>query len=189
MISYIRGIIDFVDSDKAIIDNHGIGYLEQLGQGEEIKIYTYLSVKEDAMQLFGFLSRDELDIFKKLIAVSGVGPKGAISIISTCSGDSLLMAIMSGDSKAISKAPGIGNKTAQKIIIELKDKIDLNEMIENEFKSSDIAIASGIKSDVVEALTSLGYPKTAAINAVKSVKNIEDMNVEAALKEALKYMI
>ena len=137
MISYIIGIVDSVESDRVIIENNGIGYnifmpqtsLEIIGIGEEIKIYTYLSVREDAMQLFGFLSKDELELFKKLIGVSGVGPKGGLAIISACPGDSLWMAIISGDDKAISKAQGIGAKTAQRIIIELKDKIDTENII------------------------------------------------------------
>lgn len=197
MISYIRGIVDFIEKDKMIIDNNGIGYgifmpinnLEQIGQGEEVIIYTYLSVKEDAMQLFGFLTREELDIFKKLIAVSGVGPKGAISIISALPGDSLAMAIIAGDSKAIAKAPGIGNKTAQKIIIELKDKIDINEIVENEFATENMVADSGIKADVIEALVALGYPKTSAVSSVKAIADMGEMDVETALKAALKNMI
>lgn len=133
MISYIIGVVDSVESDRVIIENQQIGYnilmpqtsLEMIGTGEKLKIYTYFSVREDAMQLFGFLSKDELELFKKLISVSGVGPKGGLAIISACPGDSLQMAILSGDAKAISKAQGIGAKTAQRIIIELKIRLIL----------------------------------------------------------------
>ena len=132
MISYISGVVEEIEKDKVVVDNNGIGYgifashstLEQIGIGEQVKIYTYFSVREDAMQLYGFLSRQELQLFKLLIGVSGVGPKGGLAILSTCPGDSLSMAVLADDAKAISKAPGIGAKTAQKIIIELKDKID-----------------------------------------------------------------
>lgn len=194
MISYIKGIIEEVEEDKVIIDNNGIGYgifmpqssLELIGPGEELKIYTYLNVKEDAMQLYGFLSKEELNLFKKLIGVSGVGPKGGLSIITACPGDSLQMAIISGDAKAISKAQGIGAKTAQRIIIELKDKIDLEEVI---FTNSGEAVAdTGVKSDAIEALIALGYSRTSAFNAVNKVDKITD-DVEELLKLALKNII
>ncbi len=194
MISYIKGIIEEVEEDKVIIDNNGIGYgifmpqssLELIGPGEELKIYTYLNVKEDAMQLYGFLSKEELNLFKKLIGVSGVGPKGGLSIITACPGDSLQTAIISGDAKAISKAQGIGAKTAQRIIIELKDKIDLEEVI---FTNSGEAVAdTGVKSDAIEALIALGYSRTSAFNAVNKVDKITD-DVEELLKLALKNII
>lgn len=194
MISYIKGIIEEVEEDKVIIDNNGIGYgifmpqssLELIGPGEELKIYTYLNVKEDAMQIYGFLSKEELNLFKKLIGVSGVGPKGGLSIITACPGDSLQMAIISGDAKAISKAQGIGAKTAQRIIIELKDKIDLEEVI---FTNSGEAVAdTGVKSDAIEALIALGYSRTSAFNAVNKVDKITD-DVEELLKLALKNII
>jgi Holliday junction DNA helicase RuvA len=197
MLSYISGIVDTVEKDKVIIDNNGIGYgifmpqsaLELLGEGEEVKIYTYFSVREDAMQLFGFLTKEELNIFKLLIGVSGVGPKGAIAIISACPEDSLSMAIISGDAKTISKAQGIGNKTAQRIIIELKDKLDLEEIIGVEQKSETVTQAGTVQSDAIEALVSLGYSQSAAFNAVKKVKNPETMDVEELLKTALKLII
>lgn len=196
MISYIVGVVDSVESDRVIIENNGIGYnifmprncLEMIGIGEKIKIYTYFSVREDAMQLFGFLSRDELELFKQLISVSGVGPKGGLAIIAACPGDSLQMAILSGDAKSISKAQGIGAKTAQRIIIELKDKIDIDEMIS--VKNADTVNAnSTVQSDAVEALATLGYSKTDAFDAVKKVGVSEDMDVETVLKLALKNMM
>lgn len=197
MISYISGIIDSIESDKIILDNNGIGYgifmpnssLEVLTVGEKVKIHTYFSVREDAMQLFGFLTREELNIFKLLIGVSGVGPKGAISIISTCPGDSLHMAVISGDAKTISKAQGIGNKTAQRIIIELKDKLTPEDVIGLDEGAGIISKGSGIQSDAVEALVALGYSQSAALNAIKKIKNSENMDVEQMLKQALKNMI
>lgn len=196
MISYISGVVDDIEKDKVIIDNNGMGYgifvsrntLDQIGIGEQIKIYTYLSVREDAMQLYGFLSKQELQIFKLLIGVSGVGPKGGLAILSTCPGDSLSLAIISDDAKAISKAPGIGAKTAQKIIIELKDKIDFEEMIATK-DSNTTAINNGVVSDAIEALTSLGYSQSMAYQAVKNIKNVDDMDVEDILKAALKNMM
>lgn len=193
MISYVKGVVDSVENDRVVIENHEIGYnifmpqasLEMIGVGEKIKVYTYFSVREDAMQLFGFLSKDELELFKKLISVSGVGPKGGLAILSACPGDSLQMAIISGDAKAISKAQGIGAKTAQRIIIELKDKIDIEEMISVQ-NTDAVNINSTVQSDVVEALAALGYSRTDALNAVKKVTISEDMDVETVLKAALK---
>ena len=196
MISYVKGVVELVENDKIILDNNGIGYgifmpaseLENIGQGEELIIYTYLNVKEDAMQLYGFLLKEELQMFKMLISVSGVGPKGGMAIISTLSYEGLQMAIVSDDSKAIAKSPGIGSKTAQKIIIELKDKLNIEEMIDI---SPDIQQTSivGARADVVDALVSLGYSKTSALNAIKQVPNAEQMDVEELLKQSLKYMI
>ena len=200
MISYITGFVDSIEDDQVIIDHNGMGYgifmptsaLEVLGIGEEVKIYTYFNVREDAMQLFGFLAKEELKMFKMLIGVSGVGPKGGLAIISACPGDSLSLAIISGDSKAISKAQGIGSKTAQKIIIELKDKIDINEVIGmgNEESSADIQQpVKGVAMDAVEALVTLGYSKTSAFSAVRKIKNVESMDVEEVLKLALKSIL
>ncbi len=196
MISYITGIVDAVDLDKIVLDNHGMGYgiymsqnsLEAIGIGEELRIYTYLNVREDAMQLFGFLTKDELDMFKLLIGVSGVGPKGALAILSACPGDNLQMAIISGDAKAISKAQGIGSKTAQRIIIELKDKIDLESMITTN-ETSVSAETKSNQSEAIEALVALGYSQTDAFNAVKKIKDADNMDVEDMLKMALKNMI
>ena len=195
MISYIKGVIDTVEHDKVVIENNNMGYnvlmsqsaTEVLGQGEEIKIYTYLHVKEDAMQLFGFLSKNELEMFKKLISVSGVGPKGGLAILSALPENNLQMAIISGDAKAISKAQGIGAKTAQRIIIELKDKIDLEEMLE--VSSEAISSDNSIQSDAIDALIALGYSKTESFNAVKKISVDENMDVEDILKLALKNII
>lgn len=193
MISYIIGVVDSIESDRVIVEHNEMGYnifmpnasLERIGVGEKLKIYTYFSVREDAMQLYGFLTKDELELFKKLIAVSGVGPKGGLAIISACPGDSLQMAIISGDAKAISKAQGIGAKTAQRIIIELKDKIDIEDMIS--VKGTETAtVNSTVQSDAIEALLSLGYSRTDAFNAVKKVEISENMDVEMVLKSALK---
>ena len=197
MISYITGIVEEVEIDKVVVDHNGIGYgiympqstLETIGIGEELKIHTYFNVREDAMQLFGFLTKEELKIFKLLIGVSGVGPKGAMAIIGTCPGDSLQMAIISDDAKAISKAPGIGNKTAQRIIIELKDKLDLESMFMAGTENATPVISANAQSETVEALVSLGYSRSMALNAVKKIKNSETMDVEEMLKSALKNII
>ena len=194
MISYIKGVVDSVESDRVVIENNQIGYnilmpvttLEKLGIGEEVKIYTYFNVREDAMQLFGFFSKEELELFKKIISVSGVGPKGGLAIVSALPGEQLQMAIISGDAKAISKAQGIGAKTAQRIIIELKDKIDLEDMIHTPGNDD---ISNSVQSDAVDALVALGYSKVDVFSAVKKIEITENMDVEEVLKKALKNII
>ena len=200
MISYIKGVVDSVESDRVVIENNQIGYnilmpvttLEKLGIGEEVKIYTYFNVREDAMQLFGFFSKEELELFKKIISVSGVGPKGGLAIVSALPGEQLQMAIISGDAKAISAAQGIGKKTAEKLILELKDKLSMPDL-ENYAASEDTPVVSaatgGIQQDAVSALVALGYGNTEALKAVRQVELTEGMNVEDVLKQALKYMM
>lgn len=197
MISFVVGIIEYVDEEVAVIDNNGIGLsvymskdeLASLGQGEEVKVFTYLDVKENDMKLYGFLTRDKLDIFKKLIGVNGVGPKGAIAIISTLPGDSLYIAIATSDDKAIAKSPGIGAKTAQKIVIDLKDKIDLEEVITGEIDQSTISVSNSVMDDAIMALVALGYSNTEAARAVKNVKITEEMNDEDVLRLALSFLM
>ena len=134
MISYVSGIVEYVDTEKVVVDNHGIGIsvfmtnddLSVIGEGEEVKLHTYFNVKEDAMQLYGFLNRENLEMFKLLLTVNKVGPKIALGILSTCSGDMLKMSIVSGDSKTIASSPGVGAKTAERIVLELKDKIEID---------------------------------------------------------------
>lgn len=199
MISYIRGELVAVEKEKIIIDVGGVGYgifmpesamglLPQMGN--EVKLYTYLNVREDAMQLFGFLIRDDLEIFKLLIGVSGIGPKGGLSILSKLTADDLRFAIMSGDSKAISAAPGIGKKTAEKVIIELKDKLDIEQILNPSDSETKSAIkmdssANEVQSEAVQALVALGYGSTESLKAVNKV-NSENMTVEEVLKQALK---
>ncbi len=199
MFSYIKGNLEYISEDAIIIDNGGIGFsiitssnvLSKLPPlHSEVKILTYLQVKEDGLTLFGFLKEDELDLFKKLISISGIGPKGAISILSTLTTDELRMAILSEDSKAIAKANGIGARTAQRVIIDLKDKISIvpagfsdEEIIESKNDASNSAV-----NDVVLALASLGYSNVDAMKAVKKVEGRDNMDVEQLLKAALKKM-
>lgn len=200
MISYVRGELTAVEKDKVIVDVGGVGYgvfmpeasmglLPQIG--EEIKLHTYLNVREDAMQLFGFLTRDDLEIFRLLIGVSGIGPKGGLSILSKLSADDLRFAVLSGDAKAISSAPGIGKKTAEKVIIELKDKLNLEEMLEPKDVSSSAEVVGGglageIQTEAVQALVALGYGSTESLRAVKKVDLEQAKTVEDVLKQALK---
>lgn len=201
MISYIRGELISIEEEKVIVDVNGVGFgIFMPGQamnmlpaiGEEVKLHTYMNVREDAMQLFGFLTRDDLNVFKLVIGVSGIGPKGGLSILSHLSPDELRFAVMSRDVKAISGAPGIGKKTAEKLIIELKDKLSIEDVLERtvEKDSHDVSSTNNqIHTEAVQALVALGYGNTESLKAVKKVDTSEDMTVEDVLKQALKYIM
>ena len=201
MISYIRGELAAQYEDKVIVDVGGVGYgiymsaqsMSKLPPiGSEVKIHTYLNVKEDSMQLFGFLTVDDLNVFKLLIGVSGIGPKGALAILSVMSTDDLRFAVLSDDAKAIAKAPGVGNKTAQRLIIELKDKLSLEDAFEQKLSHTQEAVSGnglkGIRNEAVEALVSLGYSSTEALKVLRDIEITEDSSVEDILKLALKQM-
>lgn len=200
MIYFIKGELAIVQENRIVVENGGIGYqiLVPLSvasnlppAGSEVKIYTYTYVREDAFQLYGFLTNDELEMFQLLITVNGIGPKGALGILSAMDVDSLRFAILSDDAKTISKAPGIGGKTASKLILELKDKVNFEEAVESVLDSSHAAGgAAGDKgdagNDAIQALVALGYTATEAVKAVKRVEFTEEMTVEDILKAALK---
>ena len=206
MISYIKGALGAVEDDVIVVETGGIGLavhvplslLEELpALGEEVTVYTYFQVREDAMTLYGFLHRQDREMFKQLIGVNGIGPKGALGILSIMRPDDLRIAIVSGDAKAISKAPGIGAKTAQRLILDLKDKVDLEEVMMSSFgggkeNSSDAgASAAGMAAsakEAVAALTALGYTGMEASKAVKKVEITENMSVEDILKASLKHL-
>ena len=200
MIAYIKGTVEEILEDRVILEAGNMGYnifmpmgaVEHLfHKGQEIKIHTYLNVKEDAFQLFGFLTRDDLNTFKLLLGVNGIGPKAALGILSGLSADELRFAVLADDVKT--RAPGIGKKTAQKLILELKDKFNIQEALE--MKTEHVQTAGGeetdladVKKEAVEALTALGYSGADALRAVKKVELTPDMSVETLLKLALKNM-
>lgn len=199
MYAYFKGKIAAKEPDLAIIEVNGIGYNIRISAGtasllppvgEEAKLYTYTAVREDAIALYGFLTKDDLDIFKLLIGVNGIGPKGGQSILSVMSPDELRFAILSGDAKMIAKAPGIGAKTAQRIILDMRDKVSLEDTLhtgEEEIRV-DPSVSDALR-EAVEALTALGYGVTEATRAVKAVKDAEQMTVEDILKASLKHLI
>ena len=200
MIAYLKGIIVEVTESRLILDVNDIGYLIYIsgrdasnmpGRGEEVKIYTYLNVKEDAMQLFGFLSEDDLEMYQLLLNVNGIGPKAALGVLSVLTPDDLRFAVLADDAKAIAKAPGIGNKTAQKLILELKDKLSLEDAFEKKLLHEQEAEETlpDARGEAVEALTALGYSPADALRAVQKVEPGDDMDTEAILKAALKRMI
>lgn len=197
MFAYLKGEIIDVSEDNLVLEVNHIGYNIKISSaiasllpavGEEVKIYTYTLVREDAFLLYGFLTKDDLDIFKKVITVNGIGPKGGLAILSAMTADSLRLAIISGDAKAIARAPGIGAKTAERLILDLKDKVS----IEDTLISKEIPMQNGMqtaqtaKGEAVEALTALGYSASEALKAVNQAAVTEDMDVETILKAALK---
>ena len=200
MLSYIIGEVAEISADTVVIENNGIGFniktsamtIDSLPPvGDMVRIYTYLHVREDAMQIFGFLSKDELEVFKLLLNVNGIGPKGALGLLSAISTDDLRFAVLSDDVNLIKSCPGVGAKTAQKLIIELKDKLRLEDAFEmavnNNNKKNTVQDNTVIvMNEAVEALVSLGYSSKDAIAAVKKVENIQNKNSEQILKEALK---
>ena len=202
MISYIRGTLAEKNEDSAVVEAHGVGYqifvpvpvLSELPPlGESVKIHTYFSVREDGMSLFGFLSRQDLAMFKQLIGVNGIGPKSALGILSALRPDVLRMAVASGDAKTISRAPGVGPKTAQRIILDLKDKIRPEDVLAGGLEESlavpeEISGVGQAGKEAVEALTALGYSAAEAAGAVKKVKITEEMTAEDVLKGALRHL-
>ena len=202
MFAYINGFLEDVTVDNAVIDVNGFGINVRIsadtasrlpGIGEQVRLYTYTYVKEDAFLLYGFLSRSDLEMFKLCITVSGIGPKGALAILSVMDADSLRFAIMSGDAKAISKAPGVGTRT---LILELKDKISIDDTLisreiaaggaEGILTAGSLHIDSEKKKEAVEALVALGYGQAESLKAVNAIEDVEAMDSGAILKAALK---
>lgn len=201
MISFITGRVVDSTENSVIVETAGIGYeifmtgtaIEKAVRSEgEIKIHTYFHVREDVMQLFGFLSKDDLHMFRLLLGVNGIGPKAALGVLAGLTADELSFAVLSDDVKTISRAPGIGKKTAQKLILELKDKLKLEEAFEKKLlHQQEEAVSAGENildgsKEAVAALVALGYSSTDALRAVRKVTDAAPDDVEAILKAALK---
>ena len=200
MIAFVRGTAVVMTENSVIVEAGGIGYeiymtgteLSQIHMGEEVKIHTYFNVREDAMQLYGFRSKDDLQMFKLLLGVNGVGPKAAVGVLAGITADELRFAILSDDVKTLSKAPGIGKKTAQKLILELKDKMKLEDAFELKLAHEQEKAVAGLgeisdgRQEAVEALVALGYSSTDALRAVRKVTDVAPDDVEGLLKAALK---
>lgn len=200
MYAYLKGIIEEIEEDNLVVEVNGIGYNVKMAaanmsilppKGSTVKVYTYTSVREDAIWLYGFLTRDDLSMFKLLITVNGIGPKGAQAVLSAMPADELRFAIYAGDAKKIAKAPGIGAKTAQRIILDLKEKISLEDSLTH-ITDAETATANdvcyGNRKEAIEALTALGYSRSDAVKAVSAVVTDEQMDVEKILKLSLKQL-
>lgn len=200
MIAYVQGELVELSEDIAVLDVGGIGYNIHISPrvaqslpaiGQRIKLYTYTLVREDAFSLYGFLTRDDLSLFKKCITVNGIGPKGGLALLSAMDADALRFAILSGDAKAIAKAPGIGSRTAERLILDLKDKVSFDDtMIGREIVSGSVSTpeTESVVREAVEALVALGYGQAESLQAVKQVENAGEMDSGALLKAALKKM-
>lgn len=202
MIGYLKGEVAAIYEDRIVLEVNGIGYnvimpassLDLIdGMGISMKVYTYLAVREDAMQLYGFLTKDDLDFYKLLIQVNGIGPKGALALLSVMTTDDLRFAILSDDAKRISKAPGIGAKTAQRLIIDLKDKVSVEDAFEGMLQKNEDNIKrddlSTAREEAAQALIALGYSSTEAYRGVRSAEITADDDVETILSKALKSML
>ena len=201
MIAYIKGTASDMTETSVILENNGIGFeifmpsgaLAQIRIGKDYKIHTYFHVKEDDMQLYGFFTKDDLQVFRLLLQVNGIGPKGALGVLSGLTADELRFAVLSDDIKTISRAPGIGKKTAQKLILELKDKLSLQDAFEKKLEhgagpADTSETVTDAKKEAVEALTALGYSATDALRAVKKAEVPAEADVETILKAALRHI-
>ena len=180
MYAFIKGIIEEKTAQSVVLETAGgVGYrimmpassLSVIGQtGDTAKVYTSYIVREDAQELYGFATREERNIFEEMISVSGIGPKAGISILSTLSVSDLSLAIVTGDAKAIARAPGIGPKSAQRLILELQSKVKNEDLITlQQVKGGEVVLAGSVQQEAVEALQALGYLPVEAANAVKRV--------------------
>jgi len=194
MFSYLKGTLVEIGPQHVVLDVRGIGFYiivpysvtsKLPSAGNEVRLYVYLNVRQDSMELYGFLNREDKLLFEKLISVSGIGPKAAISMLSVLSSTQLALAIATGDVKALSSAPGIGKKTAQRIILELREKID-REAVESSPSVADEAVAAqGVQKEALQALMALGYQAVEAQRAVDMVKD-QAQDTATVVKLALK---
>ena len=224
MIAFLRGNVAAVYDGAAVIDVGGVGYevriagetaqwLASAGRDEEVVVYTYTYLREDQIALYGFMSREDLELFKLLITVSGIGPKGALALLSVGTADDLRFAIMTGDAKMIARAPGVGKKTAERLILDLRDKVaGLYDAGMPAIAAGEAGAAGGIGAadyipsagaaagtddaarEAIEALTALGYSRAEASKAVRACKENAAKNgtdpgdTESILKAALRYL-
>ena len=192
---FIRGKAAVIEPSLVVIDAGGVGYSintsfhssSPLKRGEEVTFYTYLHVREDIFELYGFATQSELSCFKQLIGVSGVGPKAALAILGTVTPEKLSLCIVTGDEKALCAAPGVGKKLAQRVILELKDKINASQISADEVGLPAAAqpTQSSAMEDAIAALIALGYPRAAAVNALKGEEN-KGLQTEELIRAALK---
>lgn len=203
MLAYIRGTLEEMSEDSVILDHQGMGYQiymsaldisELPGIGQSVLIYIHMNVREDGISLYGFRTKQAKEIFQLLIGISGVGPKAGMALLSALSVADIQMAVLSGDAKALTKANGIGMKGAQRIIMELHDKIELESMLEpgddrSVAESAGVVADEDITASVAMALVSLGYSQLEAMQAIRRVDAAQKMNTEELLKAALKKLI
>jgi len=193
---YLDGTVAHVEPYLAVIDCGGVGYackttsttISKLQKGQRGKLYTYLNVGEDVFDLYGFATQGELGSFKQLLGVSGVGPKAALAILSVTTPESLAMAIITGDEKALTRAPGIGKKIAQRIILELKDKV-AKEQQSIGLPGAAVGVATGSKAvEAAAALGVLGYGNAEISEALRGI-DVENLTLEEIIRQSLRKMV
>ena len=200
MIAYISGALVSAGENYIVIENHGMAYrifvsgkfLEHIpAYGTQIKIYTHMYIREDELTLYGFHSEEELSVFRILIGISGVGPKVAMAILTALTVQELQLAVISEDAKTISKANGVGAKGASRIILELKDKLKMEDMMDAAYEQSIVQDTQDLNAarDAILALVNLGYSNSEAALAVKKIGDTSQMDIESILKAALKKLI
>lgn len=193
MISYVKGTVAYIGNDCIVVDNNGIGYNIQVSSStasavvmeKEVQIYTYMNVKENELSLFGFLTKEELNMFNLLISVNGVGPKSAVAMFGALSPSQLALAIATEDIKALSVGQGIGKKIAQRIALELKDKVGADTITTGVELVQKVDVATGERAEALSALMALGFTKNEAENAIKAVF-VNGMATEEIISKALK---
>lgn len=195
MIAYLKGIIDIKRQDYVVIDVHGVGYkifmpegaIQNLEVDSETKIYTFMRVREDDVSLYGFLNVEELAMFELLISVGGIGAKSAVGILSNIAPSKFALAVITDDVTTLKKLPGIGAKTAQRIILELKDKIKTQEATEQENEIKQKTEVSDSAKDAIEALQVLGYTRREVEEAISKIGE-SNFTTEEIIKQGLKYL-
>lgn len=200
MYAYLKGIVAMIEEDNCIIEVNGIGMNVRISAstasmlppiGSETMIYTYTSVREDSISLIGFLSMSDLQMFKQLITVNGIGPKGGLSLLSAMDASTIRIAILTGDVNTLAKAPGVGKKSAERVILELKGKVDQSELLsfgnsEISNRKTDTFVDSDNMKEAAEALSALGYSMADSVKAIRKIDGADSMDVETILKLALK---
>jgi len=198
MYAYIYGEIIEKEPENIVIECNHIGYNIHIAPGmiskfpsvgQMARIYTYTSVREDAFWLYGFTSKDELSLFKQLITVSGIGPKAAMGILSVMDVDTIRLAVISQDSKMLAKAPGVGAKSASRIVLELKDKIKPEDVIGRPVEDEEDSVVGTIKQEATEALVSLGYTVSDAYKVLQKLDIADNIRVEDVIKMALRQIV
>jgi Holliday junction DNA helicase RuvA len=190
MIASLNGQIEVVNTNSVVVNVNGVGYLVYLpsnavsiagAPGDEIKLYTHLHVREDVLALYGFMTPEELKMFETLTTVSGIGPKLGLAMLSAMTVEQLTMAIAAGDANTLRQVPGIGKKTSERVVLELKDKI------ENEILTMPASRMTESNNDVIAALVSLGYSVSEAARAAASIPSDRDLSIQEKIKAALRY--
>ena len=197
MIAYIKGIFEEITEDGIVVEAGGVGYgiavppalASELTLGDEVKIHTYFQVAEDMQKLYGFASREDRRIFTLLLKVNGIGPRLAMSIMSAVSADELKLAVVTGDVKTLSRAPGLGKKTAEKLILELKDSFNAAEVITGGSAPQGAPLVlDDAFSEAAQALMALGYSSSEAMKAVRQVEAFDGITVDDVLQEAFRHL-